>query len=90
MFYVYILRCADQSLYIGQTHNLARRVAAHNAGLGAMFTSERRPVRLVYSEPHKTRTAAVRRERQIKHWTRCKKEALIRCVSNGPWIGVVC
>jgi len=78
MYHVYILRCADDSLYVGHTRNIRRRVDAHNAGLGAAFTFKRRPVRLVYSEPHDTKTAAVRRERQLKRWTRAKKEALIR------------
>jgi putative endonuclease len=78
MFYVYILRCADQSLYVGQTCNINRRVETHNAERGAAFTSKRRPVKLVYAESHDTETAAVRRERQLKRWTREKKEALIR------------
>ena len=78
MYHVYILRCAGNSLYVGQTRHIARRLYEHNAGLGAAFTFKRRPVRLAYSEPYPTRTAAVRRERQLKRWTRSKKEALIR------------
>jgi predicted GIY-YIG superfamily endonuclease len=78
MHYVYILRCADQSLYIGHTDDLALRVARHNAGCAdCSFTCNRRPVTLVYSEPFASRKAAVRRERQLKRWTRAKKEALI-------------
>ena len=78
MYYVYILRCADQSLYVGYTRNIKRRVEAHNAGRGAAFTSKRRPVALVYAESHDAKTAALRRERQLKRWTRKKKEVLIR------------
>ena len=78
MFYVYILRCADQSFYVGQTHNIDRRVEAHNAGRGPMFTAKRRPVTLVFVEPHDTKAAAVRRERQLKGWSRKKKQALIQ------------
>jgi len=78
MYYVYILRCADQSLYVGYTRNIDRRVETHNAGRGAAFTSKRRPVVLAYAEPHDSETAALRRERQLKGWTREKKEALVR------------
>ena len=78
MFYVYILRCSDQSLYVGHTRNIRRRVETHNAGFGASFTYKRFPVRLVFSEAHPTRVTAIRRERQLKRWTRRKKEALIR------------
>jgi predicted GIY-YIG superfamily endonuclease len=75
---VYILRCADGSLYIGHTDDLAMRVARHNAGSAdCSFTRKRRPVRLVYSEPFASREAAVSRERQLKRWTRAKKDALI-------------
>jgi len=77
MYYVYVLRCADHSLYVGYTRHIERRVEAHNAGTGARHTSERRPVRLVYSESHASRAAAVARERQLKGWTWAKKEALI-------------
>jgi len=77
MFFVYILVCADGSYYIGHTRDLASRVEAHNAGTGAQHTRERRPVRLVYSESHANRAAAVARERQLKGWTCAKKEALI-------------
>ena len=77
VFHTYILRCADGALYIGNTENLDSRVNAHNAGEAALFTRKRRPVALVYAEVHPTRLAAVERERQIKRWTRAKKEALI-------------
>ncbi|MCP3981473.1 MAG: GIY-YIG nuclease family protein [bacterium] len=78
MYHVYILRCRDNSLYVGYTQNVEARVRAHNMGLGAAHTYKHGPVQLIYSEVHPTRLAATRRERQLKRWTRRKKEALIR------------
>jgi putative endonuclease len=78
MYVVYILRCADKSFYVGHTRNISNRLKAHKDGLGASYTSVRRPVTLAYTETHETRLEAVRRERQLKRWTREKKEALIR------------
>ena len=76
--YVYILRCADESLYVGETGNLEARLQQHNTGNGCSFTARRRPVLLVYSERHESRDAAQIREKQLKRWTKTKKEALIR------------
>ncbi len=78
MYYVYILRCSDESLYVGYTRDIERRIEAHNAGRGAAFTFKRRPVRLAYAESHDTEAVARRRERQLKGWTRKKKEALVQ------------
>lgn len=77
MSFLYILRCVDGSLYIGHTSDSDARLGADNAGTAALFTRERRPVSIVYSELHSTTLSAIRRERQIKRWTRAKKEALI-------------
>jgi predicted GIY-YIG superfamily endonuclease len=78
MFYVYILRCADGSPYIGHTSNIDDRVIRHNEGRAeCAYTINRRPVAMAYSETFDSRAMAVRRERQIKRWTRAKKEALI-------------
>ena len=77
MWYVYILRCADNSLYIGETHDVVSRLARHNDGVGAAHTAKRRPVRVVYTEQYETRKACLRRERQLKGWIRGKKAALI-------------
>jgi predicted GIY-YIG superfamily endonuclease len=77
MWFLYILRCADDSLYVGETHDVAQRVARHNDGVAAAHTAKRRPVRLVYTEQYESRAACITRERQIKGWTRAKKEALI-------------
>jgi len=77
MWSVYILRCADGALYVGHTSDLESRVARHLEGRGPAFTAARLPVALVYHEVTHGSIAAVQRERQIKRWTRAKKEALI-------------
>lgn len=75
---VYILRCADGSLYTGITRDVARRVAEHNSKrLAARYTRARRPVRLVYQEPAATRSAAGKREYRIKRMTRFDKQKLV-------------
>lgn len=75
---VYMLRCADGSLYTGITTDIARRVAEHNGegGLGARYTRSRRPVELVYVEAAASRAAAARREAAIKQLDRARKLAL--------------
>ena len=78
MHYVYILRCADSSFYVGSAQDLDARLKAHNEGRGAAHTFKHRPVRLVYSESCVSEGAAVARERQLKRWSRQKKEALIK------------
>jgi len=75
-FWVYILRCADGTLYVGVTSNLSERLQRHNEGRGCLHTSSRLPVTLLHSEEHPSENAASRRERQIKGWTREKKLAL--------------
>lgn len=77
MHYVYILRCADDALYIGETRDVVARVLRHEVGEASGFTRTRRPVTLVYAEAHQDRLRARARERQLKRWTRLKKEALI-------------
>lgn len=76
---VYIVRCADDTLYTGITRNAVRRVAEHNSSdvLAASYTRGRRPVTLVYQEPAPSRSAAGKREHRIKQMTRRQKEALI-------------
>lgn len=76
-FSVYVLRCADDSLYVGHTANLPDRVKAHNEGRGAAWTACRRPVVMVYSEPFPSEGEAVRREIQRKGWSHAKKCALV-------------
>jgi putative endonuclease len=76
---VYVLRCADGSLYTGIATDVERRVGEHNASdlLAANYTRARRPVALVYQESADTRSAASKREHQIKRMTRRRKQALI-------------
>lgn len=78
MPFTYILRCADDTLYVGHTGDLASREQTHNEGKGAAYTAARRPVRMVYAEEHTTAASAIAREHQLKRWTREKKKALIR------------
>jgi putative endonuclease len=77
-FYVYILRLSNSQLYVGSTEDLARRFAEHQAGSGGKTTALFQPLELVYSEPHPDRASAVKRERQLKRWSRAKKLALIK------------
>ena len=77
--YLYILRCADGSYYTGTARSgLERRIAEHNSATFAGYTARRRPVTLVYSQWFERITDAIAAERQIKGWSRAKKEALIR------------
>ena len=75
--FVYMVQCADNTLYTGWTTNVDRRLQAHNAGRGAKYTRERGPVRLVYVEEMPNRRAAMKRELEIKRMRRAKKLALI-------------
>jgi putative endonuclease len=78
MYFVYILECADRTLYVGITNDLKKRLREHNhAKQGARYTKTRRPVVLKYSERRRNRGAALRREYEIKSWRRAKKLALI-------------
>jgi len=81
--FVYIVRCADGTLYTGYARDPKARVKVHNTGRGARYTSGRRPVRLIYSESFESVGDALRRERVLKQRSRAQKEALIgRCVSR--------
>lgn len=75
---VYLLRCADNTLYTGIARDLARRVAQHDAGKGAKYTRGRGPVRVLWSEPKRTQGAALRREAEIKGWPRAEKLRLAK------------
>ena len=76
--FVYILRCSDGSYYVGSTRgSLDKRIAEHNAGTFDGYTAQRRPVTLVFSQDFDRITDAVAAERQLKGWSRVKKEALI-------------
>ena len=84
-FWVYILHCADRSYYTGHTDNLGKRLAQHTAGaIPTCYTYKRRPLDLVFFQELSTREQAIAAERQIKGWSRSKKEAMIR----GDWAEV--
>ncbi|PSQ15049.1 endonuclease [Halobacteriales archaeon QS_8_69_73] len=75
--HVYVLECADGSLYTGYTTDVERRVAEHDAGEGAKYTRGRTPVELVHTESFDSRSAATRREHEIKALSRAAKERLV-------------
>ena len=75
--YVYMLRCADGSLYVGSTRDLFSRLHQHQIGVGATYTRHRRPVELVWHEEHENVALAFSREKQIQNWSRVKRLALI-------------
>ena len=78
MYYLYILQCADDTLYTGITTDLERRVEEHNSSLlGAKYTRGRRPVKLVYSEKYETRSLATREEMRLKKLTKDQKLQLL-------------
>lgn len=77
VFWVYILECADGSYYTGHTDNLERRINEHTTGAISSYTSQRRPVKLVYCEMFQSRAEALSMERRIKGWSRGKKRAMI-------------
>ena len=76
-FFVYLLRCSDDTLYCGWTTDLKRRLAAHNSGKGAKYTRTRRPVELVYFEELENKNSAMKREYEIKQLSRAEKLRLI-------------
>jgi predicted GIY-YIG superfamily endonuclease len=76
--FVYIVRCADGTLYTGCARDPQARIKIHNAGRGARYTSGRRPVRLIYTEPCESQGAALRREYAIKRLSRREKLALAK------------
>ena len=91
-WYVYIVRCSDNTLYAGVTKDIGRRVAEHNTNdkLGARYTQSRRPVTLVYEEGSESRSQASKRELEIKRLTKKRKEFLIAeytrslgCINSG-------
>ena len=76
-WYVYMLRCGDGTLYTGVTDSVERRLAAHRSGKGAKYTRGRGPLELAYTEEASDKSAALRREHQIKRLSREEKERLI-------------
>ena len=83
MYYIYLAKCSDNSLYCGYTDNLKNREKVHNSGKGAKYTRSRLPVKIVYYEEFETKSEALKREHAIKKLTRGQKEKLIK---NSPAI----
>jgi len=77
MRHVYILECRDKTLYVGVTKNLTERLDKHNKGKASKYTRGRTPVKMIFSEEHADKTSALKREHELKGWTRTKKLALI-------------
>jgi len=86
--FVYLLRCADNTLYTGWTDDINARVAAHNSKRGAKYTRSRLPVQLVYFEELPDRSSALKREAAIKKLSRTQKEALIVSDNNPICSGI--
>jgi putative endonuclease len=78
VWYVYILQCADDSLYTGITNDVAARFAAHLSGKGAKYTRSHRPIKVVFEEAFATQSEALKREIEIKRWPRRKKLTLLK------------
>jgi putative endonuclease len=76
-YYVYLARCSDDTLYTGYTTDLRKREIRHNEGKGAVYTCNRRPVKIVYHEEFDTKSKAMKREYQIKRLRKQDKENLI-------------
>ncbi|MEZ4799760.1 MAG: GIY-YIG nuclease family protein [Flavobacteriales bacterium] len=74
----YILKCSDNSFYVGSSKDIFKRVEEHNTGMGANYTRKRRPVQLIYYEEYSRIDDAYYRELAIKKYSRAKKEALIK------------
>ena len=74
MAFTYIVRCADDTLYVGHTEDLASRERTHNDGRGSVYIAARRPVRMVYAEEHVSVVDAIAREHQLKRWSTKKKK----------------
>ena len=77
-YYIYILLCSDNSYYIGVTNNIQNRIIQHESGSDSLsYTFNKRPIKLVYTETFNDIKQAIEREKQLKKWSRAKKEALI-------------
>ena len=81
-YFLYILECADGSLYTGITTDVARRFEEHKTGKGAHYTRSHKPVRVAYSEPCGNRSDAQKREAEIKKWPSQKKRAMAAKLKN--------
>ncbi len=78
MYFVYILKCGDKSLYTGITTDVKRRLKEHKSGAGGHYTRAKKVVKIVYTEKHPNRSSASKREAEIKSWKKEKKLNLIK------------
>ena len=78
MYFVYLLKCSDGSLYTGITTDVKRRFLEHKKGTGGRYTRAKKPVKILYTEKRRTRSSASKREAEIKSWTREKKLAFLK------------
>jgi len=76
-WYCYILQCEDASLYTGIALNIQQRLVQHQAGQGSKYVRSKGQAKLVYLEPHPNKSSALKREHEIKSWSRQKKHTLI-------------
>ena len=76
MYFVYLLKCKDKSIYTGITTDVARRFKEHKEGKGGHYTRSKKAVKVLYSEKHKNRSSALKRELELKGWSRKKKLSL--------------
>ena len=78
MWFLYLLLCKDKSIYTGITNNFGERLKAHKSGKGSRYTRSHKPEKLLHSERFKTKSAALKREAEIKKWPRHKKLDLVQ------------
>ena len=84
MWFVYIIKCIDGSLYTGATNNLVKRFAAHKSGKGGRYTRSHAPEKIVFFEKHASKIKALRREREIKDWTHQEKIKFLKSQNKSP------
>ena len=77
MYYIYLIKCKDKTLYTGITTDIQRRFKEHSLGKGGAYTRSKKVERVLYTEPYENRSSALKRESEIKGWTRQKKLNLI-------------
>ncbi|MBI4064556.1 MAG: GIY-YIG nuclease family protein [Elusimicrobia bacterium] len=77
-WHVYIVHCSNNTFYTGITNDLARRLSEHQTSQGSKYTRSFKPTKILWQEPHPDRSSALKREAQIKRWTRAQKEAFLR------------
>lgn len=82
MFYFYLLKCKDKTLYCGSTNDLKKREQMHNVGKGSKYVKSRGGGKIIYFEKYKSLSKALRREAEVKKWSRVKKLSLIKSGKN--------